>query len=248
MTALVASVLSASASGASGPVPGVPDVSVTVTPSPTTTATTVTATVTASVDSGVITCVTVDFGDTTGRKICMFADGPEVHRGGDRVTYSWKHAYRRAGVWPVIARATAEGPDAEQRDGVGASTVVVMPGASPSNGPAEPSGFPGQSLPPGGSRRDTTVDVEAGDEDGFVTEVVVDWGDGRKDRRTFDLAGCSDLLLTWPSSRTDLLRFTHRYRAVGDRTVTTRVVSKGCDGADTQTRVERLRVQVPARF
>lgn len=235
---------------AAGPVPGQPDVVVVVSPASTTTATLVRVRVTARVDDARITCVSVEFGDGTGQGICSHAHDPrpDARLGPHEVTYEWTHAYRRPGVWVVRATATAEGSEAQTRDGYGAAPVTVARGAEPSNGPHRPRSSPFQVLPPGGDRRTTTVDVVGSDEDGWITEVVVDWGDGTKIRQVLGTAGCQDPLLTWPTGRTPNLRFSHRYRTTGDRVVTATTVSTGCDGRDRQISIERARVQVPARF
>lgn len=237
-------------SALAGPVPPRPTVALTVTPSKTATARLVQIKVTARVDEARITCVNVQFGDGTGRGVCATADGvaPDKDLGPHEVTYEWTHAYRRPGVWSVVATATAEDAQTRTGDGVAAAAVTVGQGANPSNGPQLPRVTPFQVLPPGGDRRATTVYVVGLDDDGWISEVVLDWGDGTRSRKVLGTSGCDDPLLTWPEGRSPDIRFDHRYKTARDRRVTARVVSVGCDGRDAQSRIETVQVQVPARF
>ena len=164
-----------------------PDVVLTVTPGDVTTAQTVTATVVARDDRAEVVCASIDWGDGTGGGVCSSGFGP----GPSEQTYVFTHAYRRPGAWSVRATATSEDDSARRRDGTAVSVVRVAPGASPSNGPALPELTPAQFLPPGGDRRTTYVDATARDEDGWVTETVVDWGDGARSPRDRPPAGCA---------------------------------------------------------
>jgi hypothetical protein len=240
--------LAAPAAVAGGPVPGQPDVTITLTPDRPSTGQTVTAVVRATVDDGQVACVDIAWGDTAGQGVCMYASYLEPPTGPHEVEYSFTHAYRHPGPYVVRASATKDVADDPADTGHGATPLVVQPGPAKSNGPAEPRFFPGQFRPPGADRRTTHVTGSAGDDDGYVTEVVLAWGDGTTERRTYDLADCTDPVVTWPSSRHEDERFNHRYRRTGDRTVTVTTTSSGCDGSDRQVRTERLKVQVPSRF
>ncbi len=227
--------------------PPLPTVTVTVTPADTTTATIVTATVEASDDDADVTCVGIEWGDRTGEFVCGY--GHSLEPGGpSRVRYTFTHAYRRPGVWPVVATATSEDADGNAGDGRAATTVRVTPGPTPSNGPHRPRPNAAEVRPPGGSRRTTYLDLTGTDRDGWVVETVVEWGDGSRSRRTFGTAGCEDPLLTWPGGEAPRWAPSHRYARTGSRTVTVRTTSAGCDGADRQTAVQRFRVRVPSTF
>lgn len=243
-TLALAALLLAAAVPAATAGPLGPDVSLTVTPSDTRTATTVRARVVAADEAGQITCVSILWGDGAGQGVCMSGHGT----GGSRGSYDFTHAYRRPGAWVVRAEVTSEGPDAEQRLGAAAALVRVAPGADVSNGPALPDATPAQYLPPGGDRRTTYLDAVARDEDGWITETLVDWGDGARSRQVRGTQDCADPLLTWPGGSGPAFRPKHRYARPGDRTVRVTTVSTGCDGQHRQVRTRSFRVQVPARF
>lgn len=242
IAAALVAVASAAVPAAAGPVG--PDVVLTVTPADVATAQTVTATVVARDDRAEVVCASVDWGDGTGGGVCSSGFGP----GPSEVTYVFTHAYRRPGAWVVRATATSEDEDAARRDGTAVTLVRVRPGATPSNGPALPEVTPGQVLPPGGDRRTTYLDATARDEDGWVTETVVDWGDGTRSRQVVGRERCEDPLVRWPRSDAPSFVPSHRYARTGDRTVRVTTTSTGCDGQDRQTRTRTARVQVPARF
>lgn len=113
--------------------------------------------------------------------------------------------------------------------------VEITAGDSSGNGPAEPAGNVTVER-----REDTgaltgVAAVHAGDADGWVGRVVVDWGDGTKPQTVRTGEPCDDRDgRAYPSSQVDALHVEHEYAEDDEYEVKVTLVSTGCDGRDAQ--------------
>lgn len=155
------------------------------------------------------------------------------------------HAYRAAGTYEVTARVTTTGgptcggADIVRETAEASTEITVMGSTSVANGPRGPRLDIGhQRYTPfdDGEEGTLSIDVGAGDADGYVSRLALDWGDGSEASVvTRPLGDCEDSATRWP--RSSLVEtFTHRYDAAGSYTVTAEVVSVGCDGSAEQRR------------
>jgi hypothetical protein len=149
-------------------------------------------------------------------------------------TRTFLHGYRNAATYSIRARVESGScTTAESEVAEAAVTVRIRAGARPSNGPVPPAprldDRRGASDTPGEPR----FLVSASDDDGYVTKVSVDWGDGTTEvAGVRSLAGCEDDSVRWPTEGLGGdLRHQH---APGRYRVTVSAVSAGCDGRDEQ--------------
>ncbi len=153
-----------------------------------------------------------------------------------------RHAFRAAGTYDVtvtvqeMATCTEGGDSA--RDAV---RVDVAPGAVLSNGPFQPVLY-AKSVSPSTEQGNVLtgqswlVHLKASvrDDDGWITRLTVDWGDGTEPEvQEYGTSGCTDTPTDWPQS-SKIPQLEHAYQAQGDYQVTVTVTTTGCDGADAQ--------------
>jgi hypothetical protein len=160
----------------------------------------------------------------------------------NRVEYS----YREAGRYTVVYRMRTQGcASAAAEEQVAQVVVTVVDGRLPTNGGRRPHGFLSVS------NRDATVggtvvDVQGQDLDGWVTRMVVDFGDGTPARLVENPHTCVAPRGEWPATPYFSHRYEAPYRVVGTYTVTLTVFAAGCDGRDGQQTTVRQQVVVPA--
>lgn len=155
-----------------------------------------------------------------------------------------EHAYRLSGTFDVTVTAghvySCRKPRLRATDRI---SVTVRPGDVPSNGPEQPyaywprmmgraervaDGWEVQVTPPIG-----------GDDDGWVSRAVMDWGDGTTTEYDFGLDGCNETPTAWPHGhRVYPTPVLHTYAQRGTYTVALTIVSTGCDGQDPQEVVD----------
>ena len=175
-------------------------------------------------------------------------------------TVRFTHTFRKPGHYFAWARAqTRSCDDVSTRYG----GIVVMRGASNTvatlpydvtgidwpNGPIAPTAaisFTRSHFEPSPPRQIDTgagPQFNGGDEDGAVTSMTVDWGDGHQqsldltyeDRSNGTSGGCSSYA-EFGSTRTDAVaRPDHTYLVAGTYRVTLTVTSASCDGSSQQT-------------
>lgn len=176
-------------------------------------------------------------------------------------TEQWTHVYRFPGQWRV--RVYFE-PDCDDRklpiiEGFGTITVLPSEQRVPSNGPERPLseedplyckmatrgwGEP-EPLP---RTVDCLPDYE--DDDGYVTRIAFDWGDGSEPTVfEYPLSDCVDPTTRWPMTQVDDEKSPpwptrHQYPRPGRYRAYVTVTSTGCDGLDPQTAVASTRVEV----
>ena len=152
------------------------------------------------------------------------------------------HVYNQPGRWEFSFQAGTESckevPPPTYGDLRG--WVAVGPGTPTPQGPARPKVIlaearePSQPVVPGALE----VHVDGTDEDGFVTRIVIDWGDGSPPVvLPGDPLGCRPTASGWPASSRGwtLAPYpSHQYAARGSYTITAAVISAGCDGTGEQ--------------
>lgn len=218
-------------------------VQVSVAPAPVKTAEIVTVTVHYADGDGAGRTVALDYGDGTSEQIPVMATscaaGPAPRQGPHQGDERFSHSYRRVGTYAIKATVTSGGAcSSTPVETVRADAAVrVTAGSSPSNGPQVPSGSLNRNYPSGAGAASMTVFGYGKDPDGYVSSLVIDWGDGSNPTTVnADMSQCHDPETTWPAS--DGLTTgdqTHQYAAAGTYAVTLTVRSVGCGGGDAQS-------------
>ena len=156
-----------------------------------------------------------------------------------------EHAYRVAGVYRVEVIAVSGGCGRQERRVTAFESITIAPGPNLANGPqlVVPTAIP-EPL----SGRDPSLvylTATAIDADGFVSRLVVDWGDGSAPSvLDFPLSDCHDPISTFPTSNVGET-LTHDYATSGSHTVTITGTSSGCNGGDIQTASSEATVTAP---
>lgn len=199
---------------------------------------------------GTVLGAEVDFGD--GDRLTRRVE-PDCRPASERPhrtqrTIEFPHVYDRAGRYAVAVTVRTGGCGAEPEQQSARTQVGVRPRPEGSNGPAAPVARLEQVRP---SEESATapdfvaVRVSGGDSDGYVTRMVLDWGDGTEPTTLrFPLDDCRRGDDGYPSSRRgETLR--HVYAEDGVYTATLLVVSTGCDGTSEQSVRTTGRVRDP---
>jgi hypothetical protein len=192
-----------------------------------------------------------------GTSVVDFGDGTEPVPEHDMVwnghcgATSWdpQHVWRRPGTYHVAVKVygcLSYGYVDNDKFETLSLDVRVVPGNPGSNGPASPFA----AIPVAGSGDGPMTihaHVDAGDSDGWITTISLDWGDGSPPAVVHEsLSGCDDQGATrYPSSSIDEDVGTHRYANAGRYTLEATATSTGCDGQDAQQVVEPLPIEVP---
>ncbi len=155
-------------------------------------------------------------------------------------------AYRAAGTYDVVANVwSLDDCDGGYQIDHDRMHLAVAQGVDVTNGPAAPqvkftpyqvAKEPASLIDPG-SR---TVDVKfiGYDDDGWITKVTIDWGDGSEPTvLDYGTEGCTDSPTDWPHGSTKKQRepVRHEYGDDDRHTITMTVTSAGCGGADEQS-------------
>ena len=186
---------------------------------------------------GLLSSVVVRFGDGQGdHRQFRYKCAPGGGHVDERIPFG--HAYSKPGDYLIGATVTTGGCGAaEETRAVRARVRVYARGTRPSNGPEQPRAFVRQVLPPegmdGGPADWVHVQVAGADPDGYVSRLVVDWGDGTTTAFDYSLRECKPANSGWPATRR-VEDARHVYENDGSYQVRVLVTSVGCDGRTAQ--------------
>ena len=193
---------------------------------------------------GIVSSVTLDFGDGMSRSEPP-PPGAAVSEMCDRnaatdATIQFRHGYRNPGDYRVAVKSINYRDCGSTPVSDVARAVKVSPGERHSNGPDTPVAtdciLNYDSVCVHAQGRHAQAFGTARDPDGFVSRLVYEWGDGTADATPFALSECSDPGSTRPSSPSRNVDKGHDYSSPGTYHVTVTIESVGCDGQDVQTK------------
>jgi hypothetical protein len=199
--------------------------------------------------------VAVDFGDGTSDSTHQKGYFVSCRPGNSSTLPTFTHAWRLAKTYAVVVTVPTCGDSfngSSKQQASRRTDLTVGPGEPRSNGP-KPNGASFDLV--GSSAMTIDGAAWAGDEDGWVGSLEVDWGDGSSHSASDrGLSGCDDGGgQRYPDLRAsggaDALRMDvrHTYAAGGTYTVTVTSTSTGCDGKSPQTGVHTARFSLPCR-
>ena len=132
-------------------------------------------------------------------------------------------------------------------------TIEIAVGTAAAQGPSQPTVLVNRTTPVAGHEGDqrwASIVVQAGDEDGWLRGLSLDWGDGTPPQAFGEGGlGCRPHAGGWPSpSRIWVVtnEAIHHYPAPGTYRITVTAVSTGCDGSLPQHGQGSLTWVVPA--
>ena len=91
----------------------------------------------------------------------------------------------------------------------------------------------------------TYVYAGGSDDDGWISRIVIHWGDGSENAYPFSTSGCTNASGTdHPAKNTQTTSVPggHQYASAGSHTITATVTSVACDGTHAQTDTASLTV------
>jgi hypothetical protein len=176
----------------------------------------------------------------------VFGNGrgtPDVHcmQGPTGTAYDAEYStvYNQAGRYEFLAGAMSGTSCGEQGDIY--AWIDIAPGSSTGQGPELPVVQVDNSTPPPKHQDDpawVTLWGEAKDADGFITKLVVDWGDGTTQTFPGDPGPCQKTSDGWPAATDVMVPYDppppHHYTSYGTFRVTLTAVSTACNGSDVQ--------------
>jgi hypothetical protein len=147
--------------------------------------------------------------------------------------FSDQHAYRYPGVYYALVRLQAV-CDRSSGSVTRAVRITVTGPADHSNGPQlpQPALYPGTAEHPDDP---SWFFGYANDNDGWIRELRVHWGDGTPDTvYRYPTSKCHDPAWTWPTDTGSGFDVQHRWAHAGPHSVQLQVTSTGCDGHSPQ--------------
>ena len=201
----------------------------------------VTVTVRLLDSEGSILRVGIDYGDGTPTGIpgpiatdCSSGDHPATSASTEKVV-TLRHAFRVAGSYEVTLTARSSACGRGERVVETGGTLTAVAGTTLTNGPLPPTVQVERLPDEGGDGSSVRYLVTGLDLDGFVHEIVVDWGDGSApERHAFPLEDCIDPERHWQPTKQSL-ELSHAYAAGSPEHAVATVATTGCTGADVQT-------------
>jgi hypothetical protein len=198
----------------------------------------------ASGDGPCCTFVGMGFGDGYQGRQQPFGDGCNATGDGPTsVQATFSHVYNQAGKWHLWFGASETiGCPGSFEGGTGLITIAIGDGPSSAQGPEPPTLTLDTSPDPPGPATGlhAGIFVWARDPDGYISSVLIDWGDGTPVvQSSGDPLPCQPTLAGWPASSEfhapqSQPPFIHDYAAHGNYTITVTIISTGCDGSDPQ--------------
>ena len=194
-----------------------------------------------------------DFGDgataTSDIRACNESvNRPTVQDGQTNFPAQATHAYRAPGRYTVRATAVTGarcGSRAGEEEVTATGFVTVRNGRLTSNGPSFPTvrSATGAATMPEDPHAEIVLTM--GDQDGYISEVVVDWYDPEpgvaQTKRMIDFSRCTETPNRWPASL-ETLTLDHTYVNPGTHNIAVTVTSTGCDGQAPQTASDFIQV------
>ena len=195
--------------------------------------------------------VTFSFNATAPAKCCkgfiLFGNGRATDNGTDCMEFpagtglstSYTTIYNKSGRYEFEAVAYARSCD---HNAGFYAWIDVADGTSSGQGPALPVVKIDSSTPKSGHEGDPawlTLWGDATDDDGYITKLIVDWGDGTTDSFPGDGGPCQEAADGWPAGTEAMLPGEpnppyHHYRSYGSFRVTLTAVSTACNGSDVE--------------
>jgi hypothetical protein len=226
---------------ASGPLA----VSVEMSPSTVDTSTDTRALVTARDGEGRLLAVDIDWGDG---KTFHFAPGDTPCPRTTHLDGSFNHRYSTPGSYAVHVTVTSG--DCAPTEKVTREAHVTVTGTEPSptetNGPASPTATAGTRT--GDNPAYVYITAAGADSDGWISRIVVHWGDGAESAYPYSTSGCTDADGTnhpVSNQQSSSVPGGHHYASPGQYTVTVTVTSVACDGTHAQTGSTTMAVTSP---
>ena len=191
-------------------------------------------TVNASSPDAACCSIYILYGDGYGTSNGVPCDDPDP-------SMAYRHTYNGSGRREFMVQVETERCQ-HGSQGVVYGAFDIAPGTPTAQGPALPTVKFDSSVPVKGHESDpryVTLWGEAADEDGFITKLVVDFGDGTS--RTFDPDNvpCQRSMDGWPTASQGSLPYDpppyHVYKTPGTYRITLTGYSAGCDGSMVQT-------------
>jgi hypothetical protein len=195
--------------------------------------------------------VTFDVHSSAAARCCyaymVFGNGrgtPDVHcmEGPTGTDYHVQYTtiYNRPGRYEFLAGAMRGKSCDDQGDLY--AYIEIAPGTSSGQGPDLPAVKVDSSTPKSGHEGDPawlTLWGDATDDDGYLTKLVIDWGDGTTDTLPGDDGSCQVAADGWPAGTEAMLPGEphppyHHYLSYGRFHVTLTAVSTACNGSDVQ--------------
>ena len=180
-----------------------------------------------------------------------YAEPPPPPIGPTEALVTIATTYRASGDYSVgiDVEAYTECPQLDQGIGrqIGHLSVPLSVAAGPSvgNGDLPPSASLTESIGWGGT--DVRVEANGTDDDGWISELRIDWGDNSTPTTITRNEACAPGPSGWPMNAGYTEAATHTYPAPGEYTATLTVTSTACDGTRAQTASSSNLVVFPSR-
>lgn len=186
------------------------------------------------------------FGDGFGARPDMDCDHPDP-------SVSYSHIYNRGGRKEFMVQAGHSKSCGASGDGSVYGAFDVAPGTSTAQGPSLPVVQFDTSTPVPGHANDhryVSLWGEVDDADGYITKLVVSFGDGTSKTFPGDEGPCQRTPDGWPAASKAWLPYQpppyHYYAKPGTYTLTLTAYSAGCDGRQAQSGSKSFTWTVPA--
>jgi hypothetical protein len=156
---------------------------------------------------------------------------------GGSSTATFTHTYNKPGAHSMLIQAIS---NRCQDNGELYGTIDIADGPSTAQGPSLPKITFSQSTPAQDpSYRTVTLYGEVDDQDGYLTKLVVSFGDGTSHTFEGDPGRCQRTTDGWPGPSRAMLPYdpkpyAHSYSTGGTYTLRLTAYSAGCDGTDVQ--------------
>jgi hypothetical protein len=166
--------------------------------------------------------------------VCTAVVGEKPNEDASDVTEDLTHSYPQAGIFEIVVRTYTGGCFVDHETATVRAKVKVVGTTAVTNGPEPPRAKIGHAYYTDGDPSILVSDIGGYDDDGFVSRIEVDWGDG-SERETFTRPPSQcEQGSGWPTGWfSEPLE--HAYSEEGEYEVEVEVLSVGCGGEDPQS-------------